>query len=167
MTTYIIIGPGGSGKTTARKHLESLGLKGFEASEYAKCLIEANPGPDISAILDQYGRDIVAQEILAEMDGSPCVISGFRTCEEIERITNARRSRVIHLEADIRTCFERVQRRDNERYGSFNEFVERKVNADEKLGLVEARAMADMVVENSGELEEFIERIESICEVVK
>jgi len=167
MTTYILIGQGGSGKTTARRHLETLGFNGFEASEYAKRLIETNPELEINAILDQYGRDIVAQNILSEMDDDPSVISEFRTPEEIERVKQARQTMVIYIEADIRTCFERVQKRDNGRYGSLSEFVEKKIRADEKLGLMEARAMADMIVENSGEMMDFLKRIESIHKVVE
>ncbi len=165
MITYIIIGLGGSGKTTARKHLESLGFRGFEASKYAKCLMRANPDLNISEILRQYGRDIIAKKMLAEMDNPLCVISGFRTPEEIIYIKKERPSRVIFLETDIKTCYSRVQRRDDGRFLSFSEFLEKKINPDFDLGLMQAKGMADLIVENSGNMEEFIRSIESVCKV--
>jgi len=163
--TYIIIGPGGSGKTTARKHMEAMGYKGFEASEYARRLMKENQDSDMGTILDRLGHDIVARQILSRMGRFPYVISGFRTPEEIECIRQAGPIRVLYIETDIKTCFKRVQERDGGHYGSFSDFVEKKVRSDERLGLTAARRMVDTVVDNSGGIDAFLTQIESVCEV--
>jgi len=82
---YIIVGKSCSGKTSARKYLESNGMKSFEASKYMKSYMEKhNMSPE--ELFEKFGKDFVSKLIFKEITKlkrkSQIIISGLRTPEE-------------------------------------------------------------------------------------
>lgn len=150
---YMIIGNGGSGKTTARKILETkTGFQGFEASDMVKDLFKKY-NTDLLALFNDYGKDIVAKEIYKQNEEKNLIISGFRTVEEIEFIKSKNSSKVITIYAPLELCFLRTYNRGRiDMEHNFSDFYLNKICKDYSLGLAEAiTKFTDHYIDNSNE----------------
>ena len=120
-----------------------------------------------SEVLRRKGPDIVARQIVGMLGDElqkKCVITGFRTIEEIEFIRDkVPGCQVVLIDASERTRFERHLRRA--RLGSLKTMDDfRRDESQQTLfGLLGvARDLADVCIENEGSIGDFYSQIETI-----
>ena len=148
---YLVVGKSCSGKTQAREYLQSrLELPGFEASAFFKEAFGRHLVENPSDLFGILGEDFVAREIGLQIPmNSGAIISGFRKKEEIAHIRTLGETRVIGLNAEDRTCYERARSRGRDEYKTFMDFYTKKICADYAMGLAEVMANeTDVIIGN-------------------
>lgn len=171
---YIIVGQSGSGKTSARLHLEGRGFQGFEASSYVKGAMKKYGVKSVEELLMQQGRDISARLIHEDMgvvgDKNGIVITGFRVPEEIKYFKNRFETKVIGLYTNPLNSFVRIisERRSgrSDNPENFEKFFRGKICGDNLLGLSKImRDYLDIFLVNEGSLDKLLKDIDVIIGV--
>ena len=172
----VVVGLRCAGKTTLGQHLASHhDFRFIEASSIVRMLqrevdVQTTDAFHLaSEVLRRKGPDIVARQIVGMWGNelqNKCVITGFRTIEEVEFIREkVPGCQVVLIEASERTRFERHLKRA--RLGLLKTMSD--FRRDEKqqtlFGLLGvARDLADVCIENEGSMEEFCSQIEAIVD---
>jgi len=174
-TVICIIGHKCSGKTTASEFVQSsFGVRFFEASEQLRAIardmgIEVNSSASAMSFLEEQGYDIVAQQIIEQLDedaSQMVVISGLRTVEELDLIYRSH-SNVLTLliSADRRIRFERHVRRGRDPdVQTPEQFLELD---SEQLGfglLSVAEEISNVIIVNESDLPSYYNRVNSAVE---
>ena len=170
----IVVGHTCAGKTTFGERAQGEHqLKFIEASSVLR-IVEREEGIAIdnafiaaAKTLELFGPDIVARKILElykETLGQGCVITGFRTIEEVEVIKKAMpHAQLVLVEASDRTRFQRhLERARAQPVKSLKDF--QKVDEQQwSFGLLRvAEEFCDIKVINEGTLQDYYEKIDVI-----
>ncbi len=165
MTVYVLVGHSCTGKTTARRYLERRGFVGYEASEVVKRRLTSHRIQDVAEMLKQFGRDIIARDLLSLIESCvPTVISGFRTPEEIQCLRKAHKAVVIGLIAPHEVSYARSCQRGRDSYPDLASFSARQLVPDERLGLAQVMAEADVTLDNVSDLQTLYDELDAVFE---
>ena len=170
----VVVGRRCAGKTTLGQYLASHHeFRFIEASSIVRMLqrevdVQTTDAFHLaSEVLRRKGPDIVARQIVGMLGSelqNRCVITGFRTIEEVEFIRDkVPGCQVVLIDASERTRFERHLRRA--RLGSLKTMgdFQRDESQQTLFGLLGvARDLADVCIENEGSIDEFQAQIEAI-----
>ncbi|MDA9478255.1 xanthosine triphosphate pyrophosphatase [Bradyrhizobium sp. CCBAU 65884] len=169
----VVIGNKCAGKTTLSDYLIARDdVMVFEASSVLRSLAseadeQVETADDAYRFLFAHGLDCVAHTIAKYIERSPAslnVVTGLRTVEEVsllvERFPSAR---IVFVDADVRTRFERHVRRARDKdVKTFVDFVKQD-EQQARFGVLRVPTeIATDVVRNDGTLELYKERIDSL-----
>jgi dephospho-CoA kinase len=177
--TKIIIGLSGeiaSGKGTVAKYIREK----YHANSYRfstmlrdamnRLYIEQNREniATFSTMLRKsFGEDLFAKVMAEDVkkDGSEIiVIDGIRRLADIEYLKKIPQFKFIYIEADIKKCYERIIKRDentDDQGKTFDDFLEEH-NLETEVQIKDLKQHADAILENNGTVEELYEKIDSI-----
>jgi dephospho-CoA kinase len=168
-----LTGPNAAGKGEAAAFFVSRGYAYRSLSDIIRAdLAAAGLPPDRDHLIArgnelrrEGGPDILARRLLEEVSG-PTVIDSIRNPAEIERFRRESGFRLLAVEAPASLRFERAVRRGrNESVSTLEEFVRKEaqeMSADPSAQQIHrCFEMADAVVSNDGDLEEFHRRLEA------
>lgn len=158
---FVVVGPSCAGKTAfgelARRVAPEVPV--FEASSVVRSFAsEADRGLSALAfaqrLLRERGADVVARTLIERHELGPStsfVITGFRTVAELDALRGrCPQTRVVLVQASVRTRFERHRSRGRPPLMSYEQFVEHD-RAQRELGLLEvAGRLADIRIVNEG-----------------
>jgi dephospho-CoA kinase/inosine/xanthosine triphosphate pyrophosphatase family protein len=169
----VVIGHKCTGKTTLSDHLIARDdVMVFEASSVLRSLASDADEPVESAddaykFLSDHGLDCVAHTIAKYAERSSAalnVITGLRTVEEVLLIVERfPHTRIVFVESDVRTRFERHVRRARDR--DVKTFVDFKKQDEQqaRFGVLRVPTeIATHVIRNDGTLEQYKNRIDSL-----
>lgn len=159
---YVIVGKCCSGKTEAMRYFQKRGLGGVEASRYAAELKRESEVKTMDEVFAKYPMDTIARRICADLPNDSLVISGFRTVAELEYVRGMADSMTIAMKSSDHKRLERWMNREG--HGKTDEDFWTKTRSDDELGLSRLMCMADIPIENEGDLEELHRQIDSILE---
>ena len=111
------------------------------------------PNYSISEIYEKYPKWIVAELIHKEYGDllNNAVIVGLRTQDEVEYLKKHYEVKLIALTSSLHTCFVRsIDRPHREHYESEEVFYQKRILADEALGLQVVCAQAEELICNDG-----------------
>lgn len=156
----MVVGKACSGKTSLRKEFEKMGYLTVEASEYYRNSAKKNSlGLNIhnlplniltaSEIISQYGWKL-----------NHSILTGTRTVEEYECFCRYNyHVYLVALRCENRVCYERAKNRNRETFNSYEEFIEKRIVSDNKLGLGRLMDQADLILDNQGkQVQAFLEK---------
>jgi len=165
----IIVGKSCSGKTSAREHLESKGMIGFEASKYMKEYINKySLSPE--ELFIKFGRNFVSKLIFQEIKeaggDNSFVISGLRTVEEIEFLKNKSKVKIIGINVSDETCFQRnLEKNREDMLKKFSDFYSKRIDFNSKLGLNKIfQNYIDFWIDNEGDIENLKSKLDEFIE---
>ncbi|MCD6474064.1 MAG: flagellar hook-basal body complex protein FliE [Thermoplasmata archaeon] len=172
MKAIAFTGMPGAGKSEAVKVAEEMGINVIkmgdvvrkEAKKKGLALTDENLGGLADEMRKKHGKEIWAKKCLEELKGKDIVvIDGIRNIEEVEVFRQHIKNFIlvaIHASPKIR--YERIARRrrtdDTESIEKMKEREKRELS----WGLGDVIAMADIVIINEGDLEEFREKIKKL-----
>ncbi len=173
-TVLLVVGHTCAGKTTfgeraqgAHQHLFIEASSVLRMVEREGGIAAENAFTAAAKTLESYGPDVVARKILEmykEKLAQGCVITGFRTMEEVEVLKKAiPRAKLVLIQASDRTRFERhIQRGRSQSVETFDGF--KKVDAQQwSFGLLRvAEEFSDIKVVNEGTIQDYYEKIDVI-----
>lgn len=179
-----ITGAFGSGKTTAAKFLQDKGFKKVslakeflevEAREQGMGLITRKILQDIgNQFRKKYGSGILAKKALRLLERNKvqkAVIDGIRNIGEIDELRK-NGGILIAIIADRKVRFgrlKRLKRRERLTWELFTKLDRRDLGLGQKktgLQVVACQALADVFIENNGELAEFKNKLENFLQKV-
>ncbi|WBL78017.1 AAA family ATPase [Bradyrhizobium xenonodulans] len=169
----VVIGNKCAGKTTLSDYLIARDdVMVFEASSVLRSLAseadeQVETADDAYRFLCAHGLDCVAHTIAKYIERSPAilnVVTGLRTVEEVSLLVERfPRARIVFVDADVRTRFERHVRRARDKdVKAFVDF-EKQDEQQARFGVLRVPTeIATDVVRNDGTLELYKERIDSL-----
>lgn len=176
MKAIAFTGMPGAGKTEAVKVAREMGLEiismGDEVRQEAKRrglkLTDENVGKLADVMRKEYGKDIWAKKCLEKIKGKEIVvIDGIRNIEEVERFRKEIKDFIlIAIHASPATRYERLVKRGREDDSLNIEDLKIREKRELEWGLGNVIAMADIVVVNEGDLEEFKEKVKKILQEI-
>lgn len=167
----VVIGPSCAGKTTFREWGSAKrDAKGVEASHLMRMLGEDLRQPGMSdaelaqAVVAAQGPDTIARAALREIQettASSIILTGFRLIEEVEFIKKEiPKAKVVLIDASVRTRYERHLKRGRGAPVRDLRAFRAKDLEQEQFGLLRVgRDIADVVVENEGSLDEYLQQV--------
>jgi len=170
----LVVGPTCAGKTTfGVQASHDLDCDFVDASSLIRNRVEGEVTPrsmgNLAAeILDREGYDMVARDIvkLYESYSRPLIVTGLRTIEEVEHLRRVwRQSVVVSLRTPQRVRYERFVKRGSRGELTYSEFQERDLQQAD-LGLLPVvDELADYIIDNVGDLDEFIAQVRWLIDV--
>ena len=166
-----------SGKSTASKIAEEIGIPvvvmGDVVREEVKRrgleLTDENAGRIASELREKEGMDAIAKRCVPKIrkkleEKGIVVIDGIRGIAEVERFKKefGEDFILINIEAPIETRFERAIRRKRKDDIKTIEELKRRDERELSWGMGKAMRIADITVENTGNIEEFEEKIRDL-----
>lgn len=172
MKAIAFTGMPGAGKTEAVKVAKEMGIKiismGDEVrNEVAKRKLEPND-KNLGKIADEmrkiYGKDIWARRCLEKIGKEDIVvIDGIRNIEEVETFRNKIKDFIlVAIHASPSTRYKRMMERKREDDSKDTKILKEREKRELEWGIGNVIAMADIVVINEGDLEEFRKKIREI-----
>lgn len=175
-TIYIVTWKSGTGKWTFCEYFldrkKSITYK--PSSLTARILQEfnipetrENYSKMMHVLRDTFTQDIyvfAAYEFIEKYNDKQIIMDGIRKISFIRKIKERYECKVIYIESDNQTRWNRIKNRgekDNESEMSFEEFLKEDSLKSEK-ELDEIRLMADIIIENNGSKESFLKQINNI-----
>ncbi len=173
MKVVAFTGMPGAGKTEAVNVAKEMGIKvismGDEVREEVKRrglkLNDENLGRIADEMRKKYGKDIWAKKCLEKIKGDEdvIVIDGIRNIEEVEAFREKLQNFIlVAIHASPKTRYERLKRRQREDDSINEEDLRKRERRELSWGLGDVIAMADIVVINEGDIEEFKKKVREI-----
>ncbi len=175
MKAIAFTGMPGAGKTEAVRVAKEMGIEvismGDEVREEAKKrgmeINDENLGRIANEMRKNYGMDVWAKKCLERMKNlklkKKIVIDGIRNIEEVEAFREKIKNFVlVAIHASPTTRYKRLLERKREDDSINIEDLKRREKRELSWGLGDVIAMADIVIINEGNLEEFREKIREI-----
>jgi len=174
MKAIAFTGMPGAGKSEAVKVAEEMGIPVIrmgdavrrEAMKRKISLTDENLGGLADEMRKKYGKEIWAKKCMEEIrkiDAEKIVIDGIRNIEEVEIFRRYIRDFVlvtIHASPSIR--YGRIAKRGRSDDTESIEKMRKREKRELAWGLGDVIAMADIVIINEGNLEEFREKIKKL-----
>ena len=179
-----IVGAIGAGKDTAADYLvKKYGFVKFNTSDVLRAALREEGKveftredmQEMSKRLRMEGRDVLTEKTLEKIYSSgeeAALILGIRLVDGIEYLRNKLRNKffLLAVEVDQRKRFERKQdsiRSDDQDLQEWNEFkrsddMEMRGDTGNSQEVGKVMALADMVIENDGRLEELYGRLDDL-----
>ncbi len=119
-----------------------------------------------SALRDSFGNGVIAQALKLDILRSGArvaVVDGVRYPEEAEMVRSFEKSIIVYIHADERVRYERTRARGEKAEGgeSYEQFLAHDSAETERL-IEEVRKMADIVIDNSGSVEELYAKLDEM-----
>ena len=173
MKVVAFTGMPGAGKTEAVNVAKEMGIKvismGDEVREEVKRrglpLNDENLGSVANEMREKYGKDIWAIKCLEKIKGNEevIVIDGIRNIEEVEAFRKKLKNFIlVAIHASPKTRYERLKKRQREDDSMDEEDLRKRERRELSWGLGDVIAMADIVVVNEGDIEDFKKKIKEI-----
>ena len=172
MKAIAFTGMPGAGKTEAVKVAKEMGIKvvsmGDEVRNEARKrgleLNDENVGKIADEMRKKYGMDIWAKKCIEKLSSEKIiVIDGIRNIEELETFRNRIKNFIlVAIHASPKTRYERLMKREREDDSKNVEELKEREKRELSWGLGDVIAMADIVLINEGDLEEFREKVREI-----
>lgn len=131
----LIMGKGCAGKTYFREYMRKKGIITYEASDYIKKAKNKYEIESTRELLDKLGNEYAAKVIYDDINNknileNDIVISGFRTLEEVDYITNRvgkKNTTIVVIEANNFICYLRnLKRNRKDKKKGFLDFYRRQ-----------------------------------------
>jgi len=163
-----LTGKNASGKGEVARYLQARGFDYYSLSDVIRDEIRSRGEEPTreslvetgNALRESLGAGVLAHRILRKLDpDANSVIDSIRNPAEVETLRSTGRFRLVHVEADAETRFERIRQRNREgdpqTYESFLELEAREAQGKAtSQNLVAVGQLADSTLENNGSLEE-------------
>ena len=172
MKAIAFTGMPGAGKTEAVKVAKEMGIKvvsmGDEVRNEARKrgleLNDENVGKIADEMRKKYGMNIWAKKCIEKLSSEKIiVIDGIRNIEEVETFRNRIKNFIlVAIHASPKTRYERLMKREREDDSKNVEELKEREKRELSWGLGDVIAMADIVLINEGDLEEFREKVREI-----
>jgi len=172
MKAIAFTGMPGAGKTEAVKVAKEMGIKvvsmGDEVRNEARKrgleLNDENVGKIADEMRKKYGMDIWAKKCIEKLSSEKIiVIDGIRNIEEVETFRKRIKNFIlVAIHASPKTRYERLMKREREDDSKNVEELKEREKRELSWGLGDVIAMADIVLINEGDLEEFREKVREI-----
>lgn len=172
MKAIAFTGMPGAGKTEAVKVAKEMGIKvvsmGDEVRNEARKrgleLNDENVGKIADEMRKKYGMDIWAKKCIEKLSSEKIiVIDGIRNIEEVEAFRKRIKNFIlVAIHASPKTRYERLMKREREDDSKNVEELKEREKRELSWGLGDVIAMADIVLINEGDLEEFREKVREI-----
>lgn len=172
MKAIAFTGMPGAGKTEAVKVAQEMGIKVIsmgdevrnEARKRGLELSDENVGRIADEMRREYGKDIWARKCIEKIGNEDIVvIDGIRNIEEVEAFREKIEEFIlVAIHASPKTRYERLINRRREDDSMNIEELKERERRELSWGLGDVIAMADIIVINEGNLEEFREKIKEI-----
>lgn len=167
----LVCGPTGAGKTTIAEHLASdFGYMHFEASDFMRRAFYERVGREASIDLPKFAGAVLAKEpwVVPEgileyfdnFDGSPLVITGFRSPRELKSFrslyTGEDEIVAVYIEAPRAVRYKRVMKRQRRDAPESMAAMVRRDHEQDAMGLKQVRKMSGVnVVVNKSRKRQF------------
>jgi len=172
MKAIAFTGMPGAGKTEAVKVAKEMGIKvvsmGDEVRNEARKrgleLNDENVGKIADEMRKKYGMNIWAKKCIEKLSSEKIiVIDGIRNIEEVETFRKRIKNFIlVAIHASPKTRYERLMKREREDDSKNVEELKEREKRELSWGLGDVIAMADIVLINEGDLEEFREKVREI-----
>jgi dephospho-CoA kinase len=174
----IITGLPGAGKTLVSGILQELGLPAYKFSDALRKEIKRMGLEDTvrneelvaEELREKYGQDVLAQRAADEIKdfrGDTIILDGARSIEEIQFLNDFGEVIILLVEADEKTRFARIRKRNSERDAkNIEDFKWREERNLRVLGLDKILATTDYpkyTIPNNGSIEDLKKRVRSFC----
>ena len=123
---------------------------------------------EVSRILrEKFGQDLLAKIITEDVKqdaGEIIVVDGIRREQDIKYLRELPEFKLINIKVDIKTRYERViERSENtdDKTKTFEEFL-KEAQAEPELEIPKVAATADIVIDNSSDMENLIKQIDTV-----
>lgn len=122
----------------------------------------------ISRVLrETFGQDLFSKVVANDVKNSKAdlvIVDGVRRIPDIEHLKNIKGFKLVAVEVDAKTRFERIKQR-NEKPGdqtkTWEEFQKEDV-AETEITIPELMKQADATIDNNGTLEEFYKQLDKL-----
>jgi inosine/xanthosine triphosphate pyrophosphatase family protein/dephospho-CoA kinase len=169
----VVVGPKCAGKTTLSDYMaRNDDVLAIEASTILRRLAADHNAPlgnarDALIFLEKQGWDIVARdvvEILRRSEARLNLITGLRTVQELLYIAREfPHIRILLVEADVKTRYERHLRRARDRGVETLDEFQLQDEEQANFGVMRVKDdVADLVIRNDGSLQQFHARIDAV-----
>ncbi|MFP4655153.1 MAG: AAA family ATPase [Methanohalobium sp.] len=177
MKIIAFVGMPASGKSEASSVVEKLGIKVVNMGDVIREEVEkrsleptdANVGGVANQLRDEEGLDVVAKKCvpkIMKLNEDLIAIDGIRGIAEVEYFKKefGDKFTLVSIDSPIEMRFKRVQKR--KRSDDMTDIDELKHRDEREIswGMNEAMDIADIVIENTGTLEDFRHKIKSLIE---
>ena len=172
MKAIAFTGMPGAGKSEAVRVAEELGIAVVrmgdvvrnEARKRGLELSDENVGGLADEMRREHGKDIWARKCLEELKGKDVVvIDGIRNIEEVEFFRRYIKNFIlVAIRASPRIRYERIAKRGRSDDTDSIEKMKERERRELSWGLGSVIAMADVIIVNEGNLEEFREKIRQL-----
>jgi predicted RNA binding protein with dsRBD fold (UPF0201 family)/adenylate kinase family enzyme len=177
MKIIAFVGMPASGKSEASSVVEKLGIKVVNMGDVIREEVErrsleptnANIGGVANQLRNEEGFDVVAKRSvpkIMKLSEDLIAIDGIRGIAEVERFKKefGEKFTLVSIDSPLDMRFKRVQKRKrSDDMADINELKERD-ERELSWGMDKAMEIADIVIENTGTLDEFRNKIESLVE---
>ncbi len=153
---FLVCGPSGAGKTTiAEKLALDFGYMHFEASDFMRRAFYERVGKDTPMKLSDFAALVISEEpwvvpegileYFEKFDGSPVVVTGFRSPLELESFENlysgAETIVAVYIDAPREVRYERVRKRQRNDVPESKAAMVKKDREQNSLGLTNIQRM--------------------------
>lgn len=114
-----------------------------------------------------FGEDLMARVMAEDVGGDDSdliVIDGVRRVDDIKYLREIPKFKLVFVEADMKTRYERLIKRSentDDKEKTFEEF-EKDHERETEVTIRELKNYADLTIENNGTLEEFYEKLDEL-----
>lgn len=175
-----LVGHIGSGKTAVSKHLQDrYGGREHRFSQILMDILDRLYLPHERAHLQNLGKslraelgpDVIVNAFKRDLEKDPSdllIVDGIRYENEVELLKGFGNSALIFVAAPPEIRYERAVKRGEKGEAdiSYEQFLENeKAETEKRIGAI--GEMADYTIDNSGTLDELLEKVDEIMEAVK
>ena len=173
---FLVCGPSGAGKTTIAEKLASdFGYMHFEASDFMRRAFYERLGRYTSMRLSEFAASVLSEEpwvvpegileYFENFDGSPLVITGFRSPLELESFRSLYKGEeevlAVYVEAPRQVRYDRVRKRHRNDAPESKAAMIRKDREQDAMGLTSIRKMPGIKrISNRGTKKKFYSSFE-------
>ncbi|MFH1598359.1 MAG: AAA family ATPase [Patescibacteria group bacterium] len=175
-----ITGTLGAGKNSVVDYFKKRGFSHYSVREFLIAELKKRKMPLdrdnmrelANQLRAQNSPSYIAEQLyeLARQQGQDCILESIRTPGEAEALKQKDKFYLIAVDADQRTRYDRIKKRENESdHVSWKKFVEqeaKEMTSDDpnKQNLSKCIAMSDFQIDNSGGYQELYKQVDKIIE---